>query len=308
MFVDWRSCAYIQVMGTKYLNSKQNANKLIFNVSQDKMIKIMNLITVLLLILGCQNLNSKTGPFRENKFGMIEFIHGIYEKTPDTILYTSKASNFQSKIILKHSVYPDLFLDKICFVDRRNDTSFLFLIDPKSIHTDSIKLPVNVLNTLWYYELNNYLVIKDYNKFILFNSNDHHMEAFEKSIESICITPNNIMYFVEENAHNYQSEPTYELKYINLNNKETLYLTTLEESSLCEFYNDLKGWNGIDINGKVIFIKTMHSILAIDRLNGKILDKFTEEMMTDLKSKDEKKVIFYSDKKITFSMKKLKFM
>lgn len=272
------------------------------------MIKIMNLITIFLIILGCQNPNSNTKPYDENKFGKIDFIQGVYKKTPDTILYTSKVSNFQSKIIVKHGVYPDLYQDKICFVDQRNDTSFLFLIDPKSIVTDSIKLPINVLSTSWYYELNNYLVIKDYNKFILFNSNDYHMEAFEKSIESIYITFDNIMYFVEENDHNYKSMSTYELKCLDLNNKITATLSSFEESSLCEYYNDLKGWNGMEINENVIFIKTMNSILAIDKTKGTILDKFTEQMMTDLISKDKKKVVFYSDKKITFSMKKLKFI
>lgn len=272
------------------------------------MIKIMNLIPILLLILGCQNPNSNTKPYHENKFGKIDFIQGIYEKTPDTILYTSKLSNFHSKIIIRHGVYPDLYRDKICYVGQRKDTSFLYLIDPKSNQTDSIKLPINVLSTSWFYELNNYLVIKDFNKFILFNSNDKHIEVFEKSIVSIYITPDNIMYFVEENDHNYKSIPTYELKCLNLNNKGTASVTTFEESSLCEYYNDLKGWNGMDINDNVIFIKTINSILAIDKLNGTILDKFTEQLMTDLISKDKKKVVFYSDRKITFSMKKLKFI
>lgn len=268
----------------------------------------MNLIPLLLLILGCQNPNINSKPYHENKFGKIDFIQGVYKETPDTIVYTSKLSNFQSKIIIRHGVYPDLYQDKICFVDQRNDTSFLFLIDPKSIQTDSIKLPINVLSTSWYFELNNYLVIKDYNKFILFNSNDKHMEAFEKSIESICIAPDNIMYFVEENVHDYKSMPTYELKCLDLNSKVTTILSSFEESSLCEYYDDLKGWNGMEINENVIFIKTMHSILAIDKTKGTLLDKFSEQMMTDLISKDKIKVVFYSDRKITFSMKKLKFI
>lgn len=100
------------------------------------------------------------------------------------------------------------------------------------------------MNNSWYYELFNYLVIKDYNKFILFNSNDNHVEAFEKSIESIYITPDNIMYFVEVNVHDYKSKPTYELKCLDLNSKVTTTLSSFEESSLCEYYDDLKGWNG----------------------------------------------------------------
>lgn len=268
----------------------------------------MNLLPILLLILGCQNPDKDPIHYHENKFGKIDFIHGVYEKTPDTILYTSKLSNFQSKIIIKHGVYPDLFQDKICFVDDRNDTSFLFLIDPKSIHTDSIQLPMNVLRTSWHFELNNYLVIKDFNKFILYNSADKQMEAFEKSIVSIYITSDNMMYFVEENDHNYQSQPTYELKCLDLNTKITSMLSSFEESILCVSYNDLKGWNGMEINDNVIFIKTMNSILAVDKTTGAILDTISEQIVTDLISKDKKKVVFYSNRKITFSMKKLKFI
>lgn len=64
----------------------------------------------------------------------------------------------------------------------------------------------------------------------------------------------------------------------------------------------------MEINENVIFIKTINSILAIDKTKGTILDKFSEQMITDLISKDKMKVVFYSDKKITFSMKKLKFI
>lgn len=291
-----------------YQTRNSVVNNFIFcNVPQIHMIKIINLIAVVILILGCQNPNGKTEPIRENKYGMIELSFGVDEKTPDTILYTSKVSNFQSKIIIKHGVYPDLYRDKMCFVDQRRDTSFLFLIDPKSSQTDSIKLPINVLKTSWYYDLNKYLVIKDYNALILYNSENNHMDFFKKSIESVCISPDNIMYFVEENDQNYKSKPTYELNYLDLNTKETAYLCAFEESSLCEYYEDLKGWNGMDINGNVIFIKTMHSILAIDKTTGTILDRFTEQKMTDLISKDNKKVVFYSGKKIAFSMKKRKF-
>lgn len=271
------------------------------------MSKIINLIAVVLLILGCQYRNSKIQPLRENKYGMIELTHGVDEKTPDTILYTSKVSNFQSKIIIKQGVYANLYRDKMCFVDYRRDTSFLFLIDPKTSQTDSIKLPLNVLKTSWCYDLNKYLVIKDHDALILYNSANSHLDFFEKSIASVCITPDDVMYFVEENDHNYKSKPTYELRYLDLNTKATAYLCTFEESSLCEYNGDLTGWNGMDLNGNVIFIKTMHSILAIDKTTGTILDTFTEQKMTDLISKDNKKVVFYSDKKITFSMKKRKF-
>lgn len=270
------------------------------------MIKFYIFIVGILTILGCQ-LNNKNLPRSENKFGLIKVIDGVYEKTPDTILYISKISKFQSKFIISNRTYPDLYKNKICFINRRNDTSYLFLIDPKIKKTDSIKLPTNVLGTSWFYDLNEFLVIKDYNKFIVYNSILNRLDSFEKSIESIYIAPDSLMYFIEENDHDFKSMPTYELKYINLKNKALTFLTTIEESSLIEYYQDLKGWSGMDINGNVIFIKTMNSILAIDKTNGRVLDKLTEQLMTDLKSKDKNKVVFYSDKKITFSMKKLKF-
>jgi hypothetical protein len=52
----------------------------------------------------------------------------------------------------------------------------------------------------------------------------------------------------------------------------------------------------------------MNSVLALDKTTGKVLDKFPEQKITSLQSLNKNKVVFYSDKKITFSMKKNKFI
>lgn len=268
------------------------------------MLRILFFILITLILCNCSSfIKNENVPYRENDFA---FLYGVEEE--DMILYKSKHGNFEKKVTIIGRVYPNLFKEKICYVDQRRDTTYLFLIEPKLDKKDSIKLPMNVLNTSWYYDFGNYLVIKDHNKFILYNSKLGRIEAIEKTIELIYIAGDSLVYFVEQNDHNYKQEPTSELKILDLKTRTVNHITNIQESCLIDG-GELSGkWYGMIINENVLFIKTMYSIIALDKSSGRILDKIAEDKNTILQSLDKNKVVFYSDKKITFSMKKQKFI
>ena len=100
---------------------------------------------------------------------MIELIPGVYKKTPDTIEYTSKAFNFQSKITIGNHVYPDLFKDKIEHFLNQN----LNNTEKPNITVHQNKVPISALIITYNEEQNIKSVINLHTDLMLDGYSDH---------------------------------------------------------------------------------------------------------------------------------------
>lgn len=260
------------------------------------------LVFKLLILNSCNSVfNEVDGSeyLRKNNFGKI-YLKYNEDEEPDSLLYEVSSTKERYSIKLnKKQNYPFLYKNLVGYI-YTDSIQFLDLINSKEffIHTTETFLTTASAN-----ECNNKLIVRDFRRLNIVNVEKREvMVSFssddtDTTLDNATIDDSNFYIAVsvteEDGFHHHILKGEINGGEIGILSKDIM------DMPIGGIEGDRHDhWSGMRIYGDIIFLTCQNNLLAIDKNNGKILDKCDSQEWLVCEGKVQTNIIFTKENKI----------